>query len=1642
MLSMKKSSLLLLITIFAFSISALAKTSQKTVDNIFEYDGNTYELSTQYKDDKGTTVFYRAKNGIGSAYIRYDLQGKVISYINGMAGSFISTKLPSQRKFFPISNLERHSNVFHSKTLKIKKNKTLNLTQSSSVENMEIKDTEVTVAFVVDADALKDMWQVQHKTDLTPYQQIQASIDRANLILVNSGVTAFHYKLGDIIQLPAWADKNLMENYVTGGADATDNNIALALGRGNADRVVFPLARSLFPDGFLGFAPQWQFVEHNENKGIIYSQFRDRTAKVDAKTLETNTLAHELGHTLGLGHERHNNSEEYDYALPYGYTDKEGSLATVMSYGLDCEPCFYRPDIFSNPNIEINGQPAGKSSEYPDAADNAGFIKKTWPMTTTSQLNLQPITQKIESNRLSVSWGTETGLIAQTAYVSSGLCPALPSPMNTYNIHYQLDESYSTYELDATTHSLQLEYPIDRGCIIVVGEFNFNGTSLYKPIAMSELNAGWDIANFIAVDKPQLILSEFGQQLSFTIKVSGQSLVDDLEVQIKAPSGTEFRGIFDYTKVEESPFAAMFSSNIVKVDDHYDITLSFSENLNDYATLLTYADYGFFNTGLIPLRIYNKKTHSSSLVSLNIKSLFNQFPRIQLEQSSAKFDYEDTVQEVTAIIENLSDANEISITNISADKNWQLESSNIESLGDKRFKVTIRAPKPKDSETEHMVKIAVSNTGIQQYVPFFNVDWPYVALDSSTIEVAKGQLFTISGILFNKDITYDEYGDLNLKFTTAQNLDFSFIDESFTKIDEDRTLFSFTGYAETTGRFVLWIDLFENNVGYSIGKLNLIVNEIIDSDGDGIPDNIDTDDDNDGVLDADDAFPFDPAESVDTDGDGIGNNADTDDDNDGVLDADDAFPLDATESVDTDGDGIGNNADTDDDNDGILDEDDSEPLDNTIGDDQPPVIGQVEDITVEATGETTELTLTPPSVTDNNLYEPTITSNYSGPLPLGTHEIVWTATDFAGNTATAVQSVSIVDTTAPIIEVTAEPITINARGITTDISRDLHLTAIDIVDGEVTAKVKGDSRLTSGQHVVSVLATDKSGNTAETDVTIWINPLVQLSDTHKVSPGTAVSVPVYLSGQAPNYPVVLNYTVTDEKLSTTTAEVTIEQGVRAVINVAVNADAVTGENVTVAIDSAFNAVVNDDTKTTLKVVEDNFAPTVQLHIEQNGQPVSVVDTQGGNVTVTAVINDVNSNDQFAITWTDEDGSLSDLQLDTLPTTFEFSPESLTSNTYHLNVLVKETNTSDQFETSITEAIVVDANMTALSTTTDSDNDGLSDADEGYGDEDNDGIANYLDNDANASRLPNGNGAAPIQTLAGLTLKLGDIKRASEGVMASNALLTEDDIANNGGENNAKDSHFESLTSIVEFNITGLKEVGGTMPVVIPLPADMTIPEGAVYRKYRRDKGWYDFVIDADNAVMSAQTDIDGNCPAPLSDSYQDGLTAGDQCIQLLIKDGGENDADGVANGVIADPGVLAIEQPNQAPAVMIKTASTTYKEGETVTLTAEGTDPENDAITYQWEQQSGPAITLTDNMQAIINFTAPQVTKNETIVMKVTVSDGDLTATTTVSITINNVEPVVTPPKKESSGGGAMSWLLLLLFLSFHRYNNKRQQEM
>jgi Thrombospondin type 3 repeat len=102
----------------------------------------------------------------------------------------------------------------------------------------------------------------------------------------------------------------------------------------------------------------------------------------------------------------------------------------------------------------------------------------------------------------------------------------------------------------------------------------------------------------------------------------------------------------------------------------------------------------------------------------------------------------------------------------------------------------------------------------------------------------------------------------------------------------------------------------------------------IDSDGDGIPNYIDTDSDNNGLPDKDEIYPdgkpYDPTKTgpgyihglADTDGDGVPDVYDTDNDGDGIPDTEE---LNNGKLVDTDGDGIPDLDDIDSDNDTIAD---------------------------------------------------------------------------------------------------------------------------------------------------------------------------------------------------------------------------------------------------------------------------------------------------------------------------------------------------------------------------------------------------------------------------------------------------------------------------------------------------------------------------------------------------------------------------------------------------------------------------------------------------------------------------------------------------------------------------------------------------
>ena len=90
---------------------------------------------------------------------------------------------------------------------------------------------------------------------------------------------------------------------------------------------------------------------------------------------------------------------------------------------------------------------------------------------------------------------------------------------------------------------------------------------------------------------------------------------------------------------------------------------------------------------------------------------------------------------------------------------------------------------------------------------------------------------------------------------------------------------------DLSGKNIVFSANYDSDPSGENNTVSIRTNDFVDLDDDGLTNSEDLDDDNDGVQDSDDAFPYDSTESSDTDNDGIGNNEDTDDDGDGFSDA-------------------------------------------------------------------------------------------------------------------------------------------------------------------------------------------------------------------------------------------------------------------------------------------------------------------------------------------------------------------------------------------------------------------------------------------------------------------------------------------------------------------------------------------------------------------------------------------------------------------------------------------------------------------------------------------------------------------------------------------------------------------------------------
>ena len=391
------------------------------------------------------------------------------------------------------------------------------------------------------------------------------------------------------------------------------------------------------------------------------------------------------------------------------------------------------------------------------------------------------------------------------------------------------------------------------------------------------------------------------------------------------------------------------------------------------------------------------------------------------------------------------------------------------------------------------------------------------------------------------------------------------------------------------------------------------------------------------------------------------------------------------------------------------------------------------------------------------------------------------------------------------------------------------------------------------------------------------------------------------------YPVIIDFTVggtTDgADHNAVNDQIIIASGKQGNLSIAITDDGAgdPDETLIITLANPVNAALTDDTSVTLTVVEENIAPIADFRVIQDTKPTLLIDKAKGSVTINGIVIDPNANETHSYDWTLTDNNLVDVD-DADATTYVFDPSNLVPGLYGVTLTITD---GGGLSSKISKKVRVLAIAIPL-TTADSDGDGISDIDEGAGDNDGDGIPDYLDDEkqpGNVLPLPNGK---TIEVAEGLKVKIG--KNAFGGSRGT-ASTTVEDIASYGdaaGGVSTTDNGFEIMSKIFDFAIDGLSKPGEKASIVIPL--EIPLPANAVYRKFLPDRGWVTLTTGADYNIESALSEsVNGVCPQVNSTSYTSGLTQGDDCIRLTLVDGGAFDGDGVTNGVIEDPGVIATE---------------------------------------------------------------------------------------------------------------------------------------
>ena len=513
------------------------------------------------------------------------------------------------------------------------------------------------------------------------------------------------------------------------------------------------------------------------------------------------------------------------------------------------------------------------------------------------------------------------------------------------------------------------------------------------------------------------------------------------------------------------------------------------------------------------------------------------------------------------------------------------------------------------------------------------------------------------------------------------------------------------------------------------------------------------------------------------------------------------------------------------------------------------------------------------------------------------------------------------DDDAPYIE-EPELLRVNATGLLTRIPLTPPL-AYDVNSNPVTVTaVDPNNRFKPGRNTVNWRAVDSEGRESFVTQDVWVDPLISIERDKTVQIGsgvtTSVDVLVSLNGEAPEYPIEIDYEIEnlfEQDQPSTVSKLEIISGTEARITHTVVNFGIPDEGGMSRVSLAGEGNFANRKRSDVSFTRETPIPMLDAVIRD-------YETKERVTTV-----EVDSPVQFSfITGSNFDPSQFEGTLKVILNqdsydygAFENQYEWLNDGYYPIydTSLASSDPSSFGFELTLTERsgeqrvfvyspeVRVVAALPELGSE-DSNGDGIPDNIQGHKDSDGDGIPDYLDLNMPCNVIQQQvaqRNRYLVETEPGTCIRRGRVSMESESGAIQVQGTSVPGLVN-------EDQEYLNAGGVFDFTITNIGRAGNSAFVVLPQRG--TLPSNAVYRKYIND-AWQDFVIDENNAVYSALGEP-GICPAVASSAWQPGLQEGHYCVQLKLEDGGPNDADGKVDGNIEDPGGLAVRDTgNIAP---------------------------------------------------------------------------------------------------------------------------------